>query len=935
MRRPAPMLLSLAACAAIGPDTAGAFAGVVDVTVETAVDVAVDVAVDGPSDAFFDARGVPARTEDDERTRALIEVFRRLRAAEVERDATVREEIIADAMRAVAAVGADAAISESQFAEERAALARAAAEARARAVSVSEVVSVERAIADRREALVVKLDARAGEVSKPAEGAARELRLETAEDLLFRLLPADATDASLALGVVTAAERAAAEDVLARVGRLLDATALEAITNDAARRATDPLAFRFAFLEGLRRLHAADLGASDADRSHARDSLARAAQSELPRAGELGAILALARARCEVAPGGSPEARAARITEALATSDPGRALVARTLDWTDRGANAPFPALPEGSSAALHAIAGAAELGLLAARGADAGALDAAARRAVESTAGGLAPDRVQAAGRAIAGRIAHLPMMRSPAVQRSRFIAAFALASSAPSDANASPSPTTTTDPASSELRSLARDPVAAPWLAIPLARALVRIERSREACEVLLDLAHCAPDLDATPDACAIALELARAESQRDATGEVLLDRALDTTIRFGGLEPSDRDARALERVDLALFPAHTLANADRAGEALLGVSRRVEILPARELRAAEIEWARANGRTRRPGDAELRAFEHRSAILLEGLDPGNAAVRARALVLRSEVLLALDRPAEAALVAAMATEHAPEHDTAVARALDAWLRATLRDPQPDAAPASVRDRLRARPDLAEQLQPLVEDAFVDAHASILAAMDAEDIRRARSIARQRLAPVVSAFTVSAFTVPAFAAPGTSAADRDRGTTPDALRGPLAHAAIAAAWLGGEEEAARRLAESAATAAPDDRAVQWWLATTLLGRHADDGKDEKSERAPASAEDRRRAFAILKELSPLGAADRDDFWWRAQLAQLEMLADDAGRERDILSRVNRLALIDTALGGKPLARRFAQLRTRCAGGATGAAEPQEGPQP
>ena len=83
-----------------------------------------------------------------------------------------------------------------------------------------------------------------------------------------------------------------------------------------------------------------------------------------------------------------------------------------------------------------------------------------------------------------------------------------------------------------------------------------------------------------------------------------------------------------------------------------------------------------------------------------------------------------------------------------------------------------------------------------------------------------------------------------------------------------------------------------------------------------------------RLEAFALYRSLSPIAAAGRDRFWWRAQLAQLEMLAvqlDTApaqpGRgadQADIVARVNRLALIDATLGGPSLAKRFEAVRAR-----------------
>ena len=104
-----------------------------------------------------------------------------------------------------------------------------------------------------------------------------------------------------------------------------------------------------------------------------------------------------------------------------------------------------------------------------------------------------------------------------------------------------------------------------------------------------------------------------------------------------------------------------------------------------------------------------------------------------------------------------------------------------------------------------------------------------------------------------------------------------------------------------------------PDPAAIRetrWLLAQALRALAPSDPAEAARLRA--------RAFGLLRELSPLQAAERDDLWWSAQAAQLEMLADEPARAPDILARLNRLEAIDATLGGARLARRFAALRTR-----------------
>jgi hypothetical protein len=120
---------------------------------------------------------------------------------------------------------------------------------------------------------------------------------------------------------------------------------------------------------------------------------------------------------------------------------------------------------------------------------------------------------------------------------------------------------------------------------------------------------------------------------------------------------------------------------------------------------------------------------------------------------------------------------------------------------------------------------------------------------------------------------------------------------------ARFAALDRGGAEE----LAREAVAADPDDRLAQWLLAEALR-RRGD---------SAASVE----AFSLYRATSPLSAQDRDRFWWRSQLAQLEMLAEQPGRSEDradIVARVNRLAAIDGSLGGPALAKRFEAVRAR-----------------
>ena len=118
-----------------------------------------------------------------------------------------------------------------------------------------------------------------------------------------------------------------------------------------------------------------------------------------------------------------------------------------------------------------------------------------------------------------------------------------------------------------------------------------------------------------------------------------------------------------------------------------------------------------------------------------------------------------------------------------------------------------------------------------------------------------------------------------------------------------------------AERYAREALDAGSESRLVRWVLAEALRSRA------EVEMQMEGQMEAQMEAFALYRELSPLAAADRDRFWWRAQLAQLELLAAQpslAKGQADIVARVNRLTAIDATLGGPALAKRFEAVRAK-----------------
>jgi hypothetical protein len=138
------------------------------------------------------------------------------------------------------------------------------------------------------------------------------------------------------------------------------------------------------------------------------------------------------------------------------------------------------------------------------------------------------------------------------------------------------------------------------------------------------------------------------------------------------------------------------------------------------------------------------------------------------------------------------------------------------------------------------------------------------------------------------------------------------------LERAAALAALATGDRDTAVRRSKAAVTAAgttsPELRASRWLLAEALRLPAAREAARDELPR------DRAEAFAILRELAPVAAegAARDRYWWAAQIALLEILADEPARRGDALARLNRLAAQDAAFGSVGLEVRVRELRQK-----------------
>ncbi len=127
-------------------------------------------------------------------------------------------------------------------------------------------------------------------------------------------------------------------------------------------------------------------------------------------------------------------------------------------------------------------------------------------------------------------------------------------------------------------------------------------------------------------------------------------------------------------------------------------------------------------------------------------------------------------------------------------------------------------------------------------------------------------------------------------------------------ATARVYLALLAGDHAAASSAARDALARSPDDQPLLWALAESL-----------RREGTRASLDE---AFTRFRALAPIATRERDAWWWRGQLGQLEVLStSDPARgpsRADIVARVNQLVALDQGLGGDALRARFESLRAR-----------------
>jgi hypothetical protein len=856
-----------------------------------------------PARAGFPAAPQAAQRDED--------AFRAIRAAEIGGDAERLREWSGDGV--------------STRVRARAALAAEAIRLRSGARTVGEAVDAEDAVERRRTALLEK-------IASDTPAAARELVLESAEDLLLRRHVLSFGDALVAVGLPTGAElrqmRALLSAVDARLGSPLVASCL---APDAAV-ATDAAAFRAHALKGLSMLLAADLFACEADgllaesastdarhaararaeraRAEAQRLLARASLCELPIPPALSDILSLARGRVEP----DPAERTRLLARAAESADPAIALVARIARWKDQDSRGAFPK-PRGERAPVDALARVGDAAEVRARLAAGGGVGAVAAAIADSLQRAGADSRDPAVSiarrRAVAEWFAErLPAdtLRAAAESGAPFplvaVAALAPGGDRVLDVVLDGVSDRVSDRVSDAgVAAITRDPLVGPIVAIRVAERLATRGAPDAAAETLLEAVRAFDGLPAARQAIDLALDLRRSLGEPPR-----LDAALALAIaRFPG--EAATNGWTFERIDLALHDAGRVRDLGRAAALLeaMAANRLHEAdRAARSLRSIELELARLNREleldetttSTRQREAREEAREEARATRLDELgtlataldiaalpaaptDASPAHVRtlaARLATARAEIELASGDMAKARVLADRALADRLVDDGTALRAAKVWIGSALAPGDGGHAPRALLEFAARSPTLR---------AWIAAPLS-------------RHVDRAEAAIVDGSVAADAAGAIEFLATLATAPD---GASDVSILRARAMARFAALDRGGAEE----LAREAVAADPDDRLAQWLLAEALRRRDDSPGRVE--------------AFSLYRSASPLSAPDRDRFWWRSQLAQLEMLAEQPGRSEDradIVARVNRLAAIDGSLGGPALAKRFEAVRAR-----------------
>lgn len=845
------------------------------------------------------------------------QVFRAIRAAEVAGDA--------------GALGAWTAAEAAPRVRARAALAAEAVRLRAAARTVADAVAAEREIERLRAALLEKLAA-------DAPLAAREVALESAEDLLLRLNAIAYGDASAAVGLASVDELRAAGALLAAVEARLGSPAVAPCLAPDSGIATDAAVFRAHALKGLAAVLAADLAACEADglvpglasddaraaararaataRGEAQRLLSRADLCELPVPQALGDILALARGRVER----DAALRERLLARAADSADPATAFVARVARWQDAGGRGGFPSAGNEAAALdpLARVAYAAELraNLRAGGGGEAIAapiVRSLQRAGAESRDPAASMRRRRATAEWFAERLP--PEARALAARKDAPVALFAVAALAGDG-------TRLIDGSPEVAARAAGDALVGPVIALRFAERLAARGDTDAAADAIVAAVRAFDGLPSARDAMGIALDLRRARGDARA-----LDEALSLAVeRFG--DDAAASGWRFEQIDLALVAPEGggsngvgpngagpdgvgpdgVHNLERAADLLRAMPKRGLDESSRNnifLRQLELEFARVTATAPPRSQSKREELAAQIAELgktatvfdiqsLPAIDPATSpwytkTMPARVAAIRAAIALRAGDAVKACVLAERGFSDPFGDDATALRAARTWIEAALVAGQPVHAPPGLRTFVARSSAFRAWLRAPLARLLDESESALAEGAQAKD-------------PPGAIDAIAALL----------SAGRDT---------PLAEtlAAQALGRLAALDRAdAERLAREALHAGSDDRRVQWVLAESLRGRADIDAQTE--------------AFALYRALSPLSAPDRDRFWWRSQLAQLELLAAQprlAAGQADIVARVNRLTALDATLGGPALAKRFEAVRAKAlsAGGKTDAA--------
>ena len=436
------------------------------------------------------------------------------------------------------------------------------------------------------------------------------------------------------------------------------------------------------------------------------------------------------------------------------------------------------------------------------------------------------------------------------------------------------------------------ARDARIAPWFTIPYSAALLRDNQSnaQKTCDHLLALVASIEASERTRDAFEIALVERRADALCSQAGEVRLAEALLLATRVFPND-SSRDAWILEACDLAMFPRFGQPNLVEADRLLASL---VQSSPSRELRTLEL--LAEKHLTDQTGTAGLNATKPRLEALWRALNDGplkdrtSIELRARTDALRAAVALATSE-FPAALAYATAAINAAPTSRAAQRAAIAWIGAATKCNEPFRSPAKMQETIRQFPRMQSVLTDTVAALALPVETDVeLGALADPSTLQTRRIRAQQLEALASPLDTT---------------DNDAISQSTAAHALRMHA-LGLLASGSLPEAVDR-ARVALERDPSSRFALWILGEALV--------------ASEDAKLRSEGFSVLRDLAPIGATERDRYWWRAQARMLEVLAEEAAqgdsrRASDIAARTNRLSIIDENLGGDVTSRRIKRAR-------------------